>query len=78
MKKATGTEKVTSIHPTGRVAQEPGEKFQFKQPRINQYFRSKYVIDFDKEVQELERERLRDKKRRKELEWLDRKKAHKY
>ena len=35
--------------------------------------KSKSLIDFEIEIQELERERLRDMKKKKELEWQERK-----
>ena len=42
-------------------------KFKFKQNNINAYFNNKATIDFDLEIQRLERERLLEMKRRKEL-----------
>ena len=47
---------------------------RFNQHRITKYFRSKDAIDFDKEIQELEKENLQERKRRKELQWLDKRK----
>ena len=47
-------------------------KFKFKQNNINAYFNNKATIDFDLEIQRLERERLLEMKRRKELAWTER------
>ena len=45
-----------------------------QEKRITKYFRSKDAIEFDKEIRELEKENLQERKRRKELQWLDKRK----
>ena len=49
-----------------------GWKMKFKQNNINAYFCSKTTIDFELEMRRLEREKLLEMKRRKELAWTER------
>ena len=39
-----------------------GWKFRFKQPKIHQFFKSRELIDFDKEMEKVEQEWLLEKK----------------
>ena len=50
---------------------------KFKQMNISAYFSSTKAIDFDTEMRRLEKERLLELKRRKEMEWVERRKANK-
>ena len=52
-------------------------KFKFKQHNINAYFSSTANIDFDLEMRRLEREKLLEMKRRKELAWTERRREKK-
>ena len=53
-----------------------GGMLKFKQMNISAYFSSTKTIDFDREMRRLEKERLLELKRRKEMEWVERRKAN--
>ena len=73
-----GTKKLlqTSNRSEDEKLQE-GWKIKFKQENISKYFKSQEVIDFDKEMKRLEKERLLELKRLKELEWFVKRKVKK-
>ena len=54
-----------------------GGILKFKQKNITAYFRTRGMIDFGIEMQRLEKERLLELKRRKEMAWVERRKAKK-
>ena len=61
------SKKEKNVQSAGRAALEEVNtlKIRFDQKRITKYFRSKDAIEFDKEIRELEKENLQERKRRK-------------
>ena len=76
-------EKKADSAPDGwkQIAPKPAKntkmKFTFNQTKIHQFFKSRELIDFDKEIKKLEKEMLLEKKKMKEKEWLERKREEK-